>query len=113
LFAIAVTVAAHHSTLPYDGEHATTIRGIVAKFQWQNPHTIIEVDAKAPNGETERWTIESESPNLLSRLGWTKDSIKAGDRITAIGGRAKDGSLRMRCQQIRLAAGHGLPCYPN
>jgi hypothetical protein len=74
---------------------------------------MIDVDAKAANDEIERWSIESESPNLLARLGWTKDSMKAGDRITAIGGRAKDGSRRMRCKEIRLVDNRVVPCFPS
>src|SRR5262245_39678378 len=65
----------HHSTLPFDGEHPTTISGNVTKFAWQNPHTYIYVDVKTSSGAIQHWTIESESPNLLARLGWSKDLL--------------------------------------
>ena len=107
------TAFGHHSTLPYDGDHPTTIRGIVTRFEWRNPHTYIYVDARNADGVIEHWTIESESPNLLSRLGWTKDSMRAGDWITSLGGRAKSGATSMRCKWVEVDKEHKLPCFPN
>jgi hypothetical protein len=110
--AAAAPVRVHHSTLAYDGEHPTTISGEVRRFEWQNPHTLIYMDVK--NGDVvDRWVVESESPNLLGRLGWTKTVIKSGDRITTLGGRAKDGSHRLRCKEVQLADGRDLPCFPS
>jgi hypothetical protein len=56
----------------------------------------------------EHWTIEIDGPRGLERLGWTKDSIKTGDKITCSGARAKDGSPRLRCTEIRWADGRVL-----
>jgi hypothetical protein len=103
---------AHHSTLAYDGEHPTTIAGEVRRFEWQNPHTLIYMDVKSGDG-VEHWVVESESPNLLGRLGWSKTVMKAGDRITALGGRAKDGSHSLRCKDVQLPDGRSLPCFPT
>src|SRR5690242_11328374 len=98
--AAAASAAAHHSILPFDGDHATTITGVVTRFEWANPHTHIYVDVKGTDGQVQHWMIESESPNFLTRLGWAKDSIKAGEQIRVVGGRARNGSMLMRCQVV-------------
>jgi hypothetical protein len=113
VIALAMPALAHHSVLPFDGEHATILEGTVTKFVWQNPHTIIEVDVKDSRGGMQHWRIESEAPGLLTRLGWSKDLLKAGDRITTIGARAKSGDYFMRCQKITLSENRTLPCFPN
>jgi hypothetical protein len=98
-------IGAHHSVLPFDGVTKTTIEGTVARVLWQNPHTLIAVDV----GQ-HRWTIESEGALLLLRLGWTSDSLKAGDTVTVTGARAKDGRRLMRCKTITIR-NHSLPCF--
>jgi hypothetical protein len=104
---------AHHSTLPFDGEHAATIRGVVTRYDWQNPHSYVHLDVKDDAGDTGHWTIETESLIFLRKLGWTKDMLKPGDTITATGARAKNGTLLMRCKVLDLPDGRELPCFPN
>ena len=111
----AVSVSAHHSTLAYDGTQPTIISGVVEAFNWRYPHTSIVLDVSDSEGSGEivtRWTVESESLQLLSRLGWTKSSIKPGDRIRVTGAGARDGSPSMRCRTIDLPDGKSLPCFP-
>src|ERR1700761_3978275 len=91
----SVPASAHHSTAGYDLIHGTIISGVVTTFAWENPHTELSLDV-ATDGEPEHWIIEMESPVILAGLGWTKDSLKSGDRITVVGSRAKDLSFRMR-----------------
>lgn len=86
---------AHHSTAPYDLIHGTIISGVVTTFDWENPHAELYLDVAGEN-DTEHWTIEMESPAHLKSLGWSKHTLKAGDRISVIGSRAKDQSFRMR-----------------
>ncbi len=104
-------VQAHHSTAGYDLIHGTIISGVVTRFDWENPHTQLSLDV-ATDGEPEHWSIEMESPVILSRLGWTKDSLKPGDRISVAGSRAKDLSFRMRAGYIQWPDGRKLQSLP-
>jgi uncharacterized protein DUF6152 len=113
MVALPVLAQAHHSTLPFDGEHPTTIRGTVQEFAWRNPHSYIYLDVKNEAGATEHWAIETESLIFLRRLGWSKDMMKPGDIISAIGARAKNGSHTMRCKVLSLADGRQFACFPN
>jgi Family of unknown function (DUF6152) len=99
---------AHHSTAGYDLIHGTIISGMVARFEWKNPHTQLLLDVTGES-EIEHWSIEMESPLTLSRLGWTQESLKLGDRITVVGSRAKDLSFRMRAGYVQWPDGRKLP----
>jgi hypothetical protein len=87
------------------------VSGLVAGFEWSNPHARIFLDVSGDNAAVEHWIIEIDSPNALRRMGWTKDSLKPGDKVTCSGARAKDGSPRMRCTQVMLANGAVLQSF--
>lgn len=108
LLAAAVAFA-HHSTAIYDLVHGTIVSGVVSQFDWENPHVHIALDVTGENNELEHWAVEAESPATLGRLGWTKETLKPGDRITVTGGRAKDNSFRIRALWVELSGGKKLP----
>lgn len=105
LLLFSIPLSAHHSTAEFDLKHPATATGIVTRFEWSNPHAHIYLDATAPDGTVEHWLIEIDSPNALQRMGWSKDSLKPGDKVTCSGARAKDGSPHMRCTEVKLADG--------
>ena|SRR5579863_2132378 len=102
---------AHHSTASYDLVHGTILYGAVAGFAWENPHAHILLDVTADD-EIEHWTIELESPNILRRLGWDKNTLKEGDRVLVTGGRAKNGSFNLRAVSVEVPDGRKLPALP-
>ena len=109
LWLCALPACAHHSTAMYDLVHGTIIGGVVTRFDWQNPHTHILLDVTGENNEIEHWFVELESRSTLSHLGWTKDTLKPGDRISVTGGRAKDNSFQIRATTVQLPDGRKLP----
>jgi len=84
LLVSAVPAFAHHSFAMFDRTKETTIVGTVHEFQWTNPHSWIELDVANDNGSVDKWSIELNSPNNLSRQGWRSDSIKPGDKISVV-----------------------------
>ena len=72
---------AHHSFAMYDLEHPTTVEGVVREFHWVNPHSSVTVVKGAPGAAGEVWVIEMTSPGNLTRAGWTRKSLKPGDRV--------------------------------
>lgn len=108
---LAFPLLAHHSTADYDLTRPATVTGLVTRFQWTNPHSHIYLDATTPDGSVEHWTIEIDSPHGLERHGWSKDSLKPGEKITCSGARAKNGSPRMRCTQVIREDGALLQSY--
>jgi hypothetical protein len=68
---------AHHSFAMFDQTKSVTLKGTVIEFQWTNPHSWIELQVGA-----DKWGIELNSPNNLTRQGWRRTIIKPGDAVT-------------------------------
>ena len=64
---------------------------------------------KPDNGEEQVWRAETNSPNVLRRRGWSKSSIKAGDKVTIEGYPSRDGSYNLRVHKVILPDGKILP----
>ncbi|WP_126172905.1 DUF6152 family protein [Altericroceibacterium xinjiangense] len=80
--AFSIPAIAHHSTAMFEwGKEVTLSNATVTKWEWTNPHTFLYVTAAGKDGKTERWAFEGMSPNHLARAGWSKNSLRAGDRI--------------------------------
>jgi hypothetical protein len=106
LITAAVTVSAHHSfSAEFDGTKTVSLEGVVHMMEFVNPHSWLHIDAKMPDGTVERWKIEGGSPNVMFRLGWTRDSLPAGTRIKVTGSPAKDGAKRMSSRSIEFPDG--------
>lgn len=89
---VSNSLAAHHGVSGYDIEKVIKVSGTVASFDWSNPHCLVHINAKDSDGSAKDWVIELAAPTLMSRFGWTKDSIKAGDTIVAETHPAKNGA---------------------
>jgi uncharacterized protein DUF6152 len=108
----AVPAWSHHSfAAEYDSTKTVTVKGVVTKVAWVNPHAYVWVEAKDENGKTVTWAFESLSPNALARQGWNRNSLKPGDEVTVDGYLAKDGkpladgSLHANSKLITMANG--------
>jgi hypothetical protein len=84
---------AHHSFALYDRTKTLTLTGNVKAFQWTNPHVVIWLLVQPEGGgEVQEWGIETTSPGVLTRSGWTRNSIKAGEHVTVVFNPLRDGS---------------------
>jgi len=101
-------LSAHHSTAAYDLVHGTIISGVVTRFEMLSPHGIIALDVSGEDAAVEHWTVAIDSPLVLRRLGWAKNTVKDGDKITVIGNRAKNGSFHLRAVEVQLPDGRKL-----
>jgi hypothetical protein len=74
---------AHHSFAMYDSTKLVTLEGTVDNFQWTNPHVLLWVTGSTTAGEAPTlWTVElPTSPGNLKRMGWSKHSLKGGDKV--------------------------------
>lgn len=92
LLSSATPVLAHHSTAMYDYTKTLTVIGTVREFQWANPHCYIQVLVPDGKGGNAEWSIEGGTPTGMSRLGWSRDSLKPGDKVTLAFAPMRDGS---------------------
>jgi hypothetical protein len=91
---------AHHSYTMFDMDKSVTLEGTVKEVQWTNPHIWLQLLVKdAVTGKEVEWSIEGASPNMLSRAGWTRHALSAGDKAVVVlhpvkeGGKGYSGSL--------------------
>jgi hypothetical protein len=84
---------AHHSAAIYDHARVITLKGEVKAFQWTNPHCVIWFVVKPERGGApQEWAVESTSPGVLTRSGWTRNSVKPGDHVAVEFYPLRDGS---------------------
>ncbi len=76
------TVYAHHSTAMFDHSKSVTITGVVKEVQWTNPHVAIFINGSEGKEEASLWLMEMTSPGNLVRDGWTRNAVKAGDKVS-------------------------------
>lgn len=81
------------------------MKGVVGNVEWTNPHVFIYLNVKSGNGSVQEWRVEGNSPNMLFRVGWKKEMMKAGDQIEVNGAPAKDGAKILRLISLTLANG--------
>jgi hypothetical protein len=100
---------AHHSfAVHFVPDKMVTVAGTVSEFSFRNPHGLVLLTAKGDDGRDEQWKIETNSPNILRRRGWTETSIKPGDAVKIEGYPARDGSHFMRVYRVIYPDGHEL-----
>jgi hypothetical protein len=93
----------------FDMTKLVTKLGTVTDFEFINPHGMIYFDARDEKENITKWSAETRGgPNVLTRAGWTKDTLKAGDKITFVGHPAKNGSNNMRLAKVIFPDGKEL-----
>jgi hypothetical protein len=75
----------------FDRIKAVSAIGTVAKIEWVNPHIFIWAYVPKSSGGYEPAVFESASINELRRQGWTRDTLKVGEKITIEYWPLKDG----------------------
>jgi len=82
LFFVMLPAAAHHSSAMYDQQQDIRLEGVVGEFEWADPHVYIRVETEDEGGERIMWLVEGRPPAAMSRLGWSRDSLAPGERVT-------------------------------
>ena len=86
VLAAVLPVLAHHSVATmFDRNSPVTITGVVTEVEWRNPHIWVYVDQTDDQDRVTHWELEGAQPNGLSRRGWRRDSLKAGDQVVIEG----------------------------
>lgn len=105
---------AHHAfSSEFDESMPITLQGVVTRVDWENPHVHYYVDVTGPDGVVVNWTCETGGPNRLAKRGWTRDSLKPGDKVIVHGYPAKDASHSADGRQVTLANGQKIGAEPN
>jgi len=101
---------AHHSFgAEFDANKPITLKGVVTKVEWTNPHSHFSLDVTDDKGRTAKWVLTGYTVNALYRTGWKKDvTMKVGDTVTIFGWRARDGSNSAHAREVTFTDGKKL-----
>ena len=83
MFAFAVPLFAHHGTASFDTSKTLMLKGVVTEYVWSNPHVLVKMDVKDDSGNVRPWVVEAWNPVTQTARGWTRNSFKPGDEVTA------------------------------
>jgi hypothetical protein len=106
---IPLPLLAHHGASEYDMTKIVSLHATVTELDFVNPHTLLVFTVKDDTGKAVEWQGELPSPNLLSRRGWSRSTLKAGDQVTVIGAPARNGEKGMQVKKLVFPDGHELP----
>jgi hypothetical protein len=82
---VAVPVFAHHGRgATYDMKKQVTLKGVVTEVSWRNPHVLIWMDVKDESGKVTNWGFENSNVSSLAREGYSRNTLRVGQQITAI-----------------------------
>ena len=109
LVCIAAPLAAHHGwTIDYDPDKPVSVKGVVAKIEWTNPHIHFYVDSTDAKGVVTSWNFEMASPLALQRGGWSRKALPIGAQVTVGGYGGRAIKERAVANSIKLADGKDL-----
>jgi hypothetical protein len=78
----ATSALAHHSFVMFDNAKVLTLSGTVTEFDDSNPHARIALKVPRGGGRSTEWSIESESPLVLEKVGIDDSTLSKGERVT-------------------------------
>ena len=108
LLIVSVSLFAHHGNAEFDIGKRVTVKGIVTKWSWSNPHCLLDLDVKDGNGSTVRWVLETQPPRSVAATGFSQQTFKPGDEVTITLEPVKNGRPLGRILEVVLPSGEKL-----
>ncbi|HYR89466.1 MAG TPA: DUF6152 family protein [Terriglobia bacterium] len=110
LLIVSIPASAHHGTaVSYDLSKLVSVKGVVVKYAWSNPHSQLYFDVTDDKGNVEHWSAEMNAPGNLERAGFSRrsmfDFFKPGGDVTVYGFRSKAGAPVVVFSKAVLADG--------
>ena len=105
---------AHHSfSAEFDINQPITLKGILTKMEWVNPHGWIYIDVTQPDGKVVNWAIEAGGPTQLLRRGLRKTDFPAGIEVIVEGFRARSGEPKANGRSVTMKDGRNFFLGPE
>ena len=107
---VSVSLSAHHAW-PVSYSKLVTVKGTVMEFTWANPHPMISLDVRSSDGKAEKWSVGGPALNRMENNGWSRNTVKLGDVITATGYQFADGQKVLRLEKVIMPDGKEMFLY--
>ncbi len=104
----STSASAHHSFAMFDNTKSVTVTGTVKAVAYANPHVWVDMIVMNDKGQPVTWGMEGGNLGGLYRMGWTKDTVKVGDKIKMDVHPLKDGTAGGQIVRVTLADGRVL-----
>jgi hypothetical protein len=90
---LTLPLLAHHAvSAEFNSEKVVTLKGVVSKVDWVNPHIFVYLDVKDESGKVSTWRLQSLPPMFFKGSGLTRDKLMDGSEVTVTAYPAKDGT---------------------
>ena len=100
------TAYGHHSfTAEFTAEKTAELTGVITQVWFRNPHVRYLFTIENEAGEEETWDARGSPVVWLARKGWTRDTIKVGDKVTFYGFLGRDGRKMLSIMTVTLEDG--------
>lgn len=106
--AMGAAASAHHSDAAYETRSIVLKTATMTGIVWANPHTLLTFTVKETSGGLTTWTAESGSPSALTRMGWSRNFVRAGDAVAIELFPAGNGAKVGRLAEVILPDGREL-----
>jgi len=108
ILTICAPMFAHHGNAAYEMSKTISFKATITKYDYTNPHTTIYFDVTDDKGNVEHWVAETTNPAMLNRVGWSRDTLKAGDQVTVVANPNKVGAKVVFLQKVIFPDGKEL-----
>ena len=98
LLAAVSTSFPHHSvTGQFDVSKSITLKGVISRVEWINPHIYVYLDVKEENGTVTTWAMETLPTAMMRKARISKESLmgKSGELVTVAGNPGRDAAKRL------------------
>ena len=75
LFGVLPAHAHHSISGQYDLESSATLRGVIARVDWINPHAYVYLDVAESDGGVTRWALATVPLPMMRKAGLTREML--------------------------------------
>ena len=79
---LTAPLLSHHTMAVYDQTTLISIKGVVSKIEWRNPHSWITLTVTNADGKTVAQQIEIAGPRDLMERGFDRTALQIGQTVT-------------------------------
>ena len=105
LVVMSMPTSAHHSMAMFDLQNTIAVTGVVTRIELKNPHSLFYVAVTGEDGKQVEWMLEAQPLVTLLDSGWSHTTMQVGDKVTAVGSPARNGSPALLVRAIQLPDG--------